>query len=342
MNICFNIAILLLTDNCVDKIDKSLESIRSQNFDSKRIKIVFVDNASLDGTYEKLIEYTRTMDLAIYRIREKCLRTRLLQEALSFLDFTDYKYITLLEPGDVLFPDFIKSCTSVMERHATHVRRVLITETERIDASGHSIQQRPLFSESCMLQKRLHYPYLMAHGTDHKVQCFFSKGTIPMVLTELPFFIDHRDLFKTAAFSFSNEWIYLKDVLSRLSVSNCEDPAKDLMLKLYLSIRLDLINGTVFADMPKGEDNNLPSQTMINECLANLALKYAAQAYDKNDHDSAKKLMLFSELVDETILKHKAYQILAQKQKSEGLVQLITGHLVQEITFSPPFGSKRL
>lgn len=338
MTNAYNVVVLLLTENCLEKIDKTIEILHRQTFNPLRLKIVAVDNGSTDGTYERLIKHSLESNLSVYRLKEKDLPTRLLRLALKFIEYVDYKYITLLRPGDILYPEYIAKCAEVMDKYADIERRVLISEADIFDDSGTLVHQIPIFSNNCILHKRIHYTYLLAIGSQHKIQSFYCKKTIPNNLPDLPFCIDHTDWFKMAFYAFFGECIYLKDSLSLIHATPYEDPFYELMLRLYQITRLEITKNTLFSDMPLDDNKNVPSMEFVKTSLCRLALKLAAHALDKSDAKTAKKIMLFAEMVDENILNLDEYHLLDQFLKNGTPFERERFCSPREETISPPTG----
>ncbi len=334
----YNVVVLLLTDNCLKQIDTSIESIHSQTFEQKRLKIVAVDNGSTDGTYERLIKYARESELAVFRLRERFLPTRLLCHALSFLDYINYKYITILRPGDILYPDFIARCADIMEKYSDCERGILISETDIREESGKLKQQSPIFTNNCILRKKVHYPYLLTTGFEHKVQSFYCRGMIPLILPELPFAVDHTAWFKMANYLFANDCIYIRESLSAIRDTAYEDPVHELMLRLYQITRCEITSSHRPADMPPGYTGKVPSAKQVRDRLCRLALKYAAQAVNQGNNKIADKILLFIEMVEADILNNEEYNLVKQAIKNSDHLEMEKFRPAWE-TVSPPQGA---
>lgn len=313
----FNVAVLLLTDNCAGVFGATVDSIRLQTFDPERIKIVAVDNCSEDGTYELLLESAIKTNLAVYRLRKQVFPTRLLRAALLYLRFTDYKYLLILNPGDILDPRFISRCVEVMETHSKPFRSVLLCEANVIDERGKRCSQPPLYTDSCILARREHYNEFFVNGPAHRIQAFYLTRSIPLMLPELPFCTDHTDWFSKALYAFNSECLYLKEPLATVRVSPPKCRVYQLMLRSYLVNRLDLVRGTVYSSVKMNYLDRLDVSGKINENLAMYALRHAREALAAGDTETAEKILLYAEMVYDEITKSRYYDNLVSFLRSE-------------------------
>lgn len=306
----FNVVILIFTRNCVDSIRRTLDSCLTQTFDSRRIKIVVVDNNSTDGTYEKVLEYVSTTSVAVYRLCEQRFATRLLRAADRILEFVEYKYIAVLSPGDIIYPNYVERCTAVMEQHATLERGLLISETDVIDPSGIIARQLPIYTESGVLMKRIHYTEFFTTGVGRKIQCFAIKRIFPKVLPDIPFCVEYADWFMKAIYAMNMECIYMKDALSATATIERTDMLNQMMLRLFLVKRMSLIRGTIFAEDTSSVCDDEDTQRRISENLAALALEYACQALVRKEFKVVKDLLLYAEMVFGEIVGSELYCLL--------------------------------
>ena len=339
MNNYYNVVVLLLTDNCADALDRSIDSVLNQSFDAKRIKIVAVDNHSTDGTYEKLLKYACSTGISVYRLKKKSFPTRLLRSALSYLTYTDHKYITVLCPGDILYENYITRCAEVMDEYCTPDRRLLICEADIAVEKDIIDSQTPIYTSNCILLKREHYKEFFINGVGHKVQVFFLNNTIPTMLPELPSCVDYTDWFSKAMYSFGNECIYLQDILACTKTFNCQNKIYDLILRLYTVTRLDLIRGTVFSDISLSYLDSHDVAGKINNNLSLLALKYASEAVDDGDMSLAERILLFAEMVDEEVTGTENYCMVKKSIASGCRNQFSYTIDISENSVSPPEGA---
>jgi len=335
----FNVIVLILTDNCADRIDRSIQSVLSQSFEPRRLKIVAIDNCSSDGTYEKLIEHLRRDDIALYRLPQRDLPTRVLRTALYVLEPVAYRYITVLDPGDQLYPDYIEICTTTMEQHPSIDRTILLCEIDTVDQTGKVFPPAPAFTDSCILMKREHYTQFFMHGIGHKIQCFYSVDAIPLRLPELPFCVDHSDWFKKAHYCFSSECIYIKSPLARRAPSRYDDPLYELILRLHLVKRLELIQNAVFVDDVYEVFHRLNRPEITYGNLARLALRFALVALDRTDRETARRILLFAEMVDSEIPGTDLYAALDRSIQHGGAPPVLEDFVEPQNSVAPPDGA---
>lgn len=335
----YDVAILLITHNCVDKIDRSIKSVLDQTFDNTRIKIVVIDNHSDDGTYEKLMGYVKENRISIFRVRVSRTPTRLLLSAMSFLEYVDYKYLLVLNAGDELYTDCIKNYTAIMDEYSDIDRRILICETDLKNELGHVSKQRPIFTENCILLKREHYTQFLTNGTGHKIQCFYCRGVLSSNFAELPFIIDYNDWFKKALFSFRMGCVYIKDSHSCTLATQYHDELYDLILRLNLVIRLELTRSSMYSEENYKYFDELNSRKIINQNLSSLALQYALNAQKRSDTSAANKILLFAEMINENVMMSELYSLLNNYSDNCNMPDSLNNYINLDKSVSPPEGA---
>ena len=335
----YDVVVLLLTYNCIDKIEKSIQSVLDQTFDKNRIKIVVVDNHSDDGTYEKLINYVKDDRISVYRLRVKRTPTRLLLSANSFIEYIDYKYLLMFNAGDELYPNCIEKYTAIMDQYSDMDRRILICETDIKDECGNISSQVPVFTENCILLKREHYTRFLSNGVGHKIQCFYCRGVLSSNFSELPFIVDYNDWFKKALFSFKMGCIYIKDSLSCTLATKYDNDLYDLILRFNLVIRLELTRSSMYSEENYKYLDELNSRKLIDQTLSSLALQYALDAQRKSDPAAANKILLFAEMINEDVIKTDLYSKLKYLIGSCTRPESSTNYNTLQQSISPPEGS---
>ena len=309
-NETYDVLVIITTNDNVNNIDSSIQSILNQTFDQSRIKIVAIDNHSTDGTYEKLLEYAINYDIAVNRLSKKLLKTRVLIKSLQFLEFySNYRYFTILNPGDILYPDYLEKCTAIMDSTNFYKTMVLFSNTDILNSSGTVYKQVPVLEENCILFKKLHLDQFLIKGTTHKVQCLYSYGSLPQSLVEMPYYIDYNDWFKKAFFPFRMNTIYLKDSLSCISETKYDDKLNDIVLRLSLATKFK-----IYRNSYPGSDNNYLDDVLSNKDiyrnLASLSLNYALNMVEIDDNTTASKMLLLAEVIFEDIVNDKFYETL--------------------------------
>lgn len=332
----YDVVVLITTYNCVEIIDRSLQSILSQTFDSSRIKIVAVDNYSTDGTYEKLLQYVIERRISVNRLKKKYLETRLLQKALQFLQFySDYRYFTILNPGDILYPQFIETCTEMMDKTANYTTKALFCNTDMADDSEIIAKQPPIFSDNCILLKQKHLAQFFIKGIRSKVQCLYSIGAMSGSLVEMPLYVDLTDWFKKAFFPFRYNCIYLKDALACTYKRKYDDKLYDLVLRYSLIVKFKIYRNSFPGDSNSYLDGMLLNKDIYKN-LSHLALEYATDSLENNEVISASKLLLFAEMVNEDIIYDQQFLELKDFLSIGTLATTAKVKLLEESCLAPP------
>lgn len=337
----YDVVVLLFTRNCREALPRTIESVLGQTFDKNRIRLVAVDNNSTDGTYESLLAYAQNTSISVYRLSETQLPTRLLRKTTATLDFAEWKYITIVNPGDTIYPNFIEKCSELMDRFTDSGNRFLICETDLLK-NGVVMKQNPIFSSSCILMKREHYPHFFLHGMGHKVQCFFSRKAIPESLPELPFCVDYTDFFKKAVYSFTAECIYVRDALACTSPAPCEDMLKDLILRLFLVKRSEHSIAALFAGKSFKYLDLEGTRSQVHENLARLALQYASQALEDGQVKAAEDILIFAEMVHDDITRTDLFSALKAAVAGNTLHIPERRMAAAENTVAPPDGAQMI
>lgn len=112
----------------MNEIDDSIQSVLNQNYDKENIYITIMDFGSTDGTYEKLLTYDR-YHLGVYRnykYQNPRLRiSHMWKLAEHIVPNGKYSFQTILYPGNVLYPNFMKVCTESFIRNWGKNPRIL-------------------------------------------------------------------------------------------------------------------------------------------------------------------------------------------------------------------------
>ncbi len=93
-------------------IDRCIQSIKAQDYDSEKIEFIFVDGNSTDNTFEKLTEYAK--DIHNFRILSNPKRT--VPYAMNIgIKVSRGKYIIRLDAHAEYAPDYISKCVYYLE-----------------------------------------------------------------------------------------------------------------------------------------------------------------------------------------------------------------------------------
>ncbi|HHO74926.1 MAG TPA: glycosyltransferase [Deltaproteobacteria bacterium] len=301
----YNIVVLLLTDNNAQTIDRSIQSILDQSIYSERIKVIAVDNHSTDGTYKKLLGYVKSNDISVYRLDKRYLKTRQMNHANNLMRHTMHAYMTILEPSDVLYPDYLERCTNLLDDPIKTDCRIIFSEVDLIDDEGKSFKQTPMFDEDRVLRRKKSFVEVFNKGLGHKVQCFYRAGVIPKSLFELPHFVDFTDCFRKAFFLQSHPGIYMRTSQACICKTKYPDKIVDLVSRFYLITRLKVFRDTL-NDESVAFLKGLDSEDIYRN-LSGLALEYASESLADGETGTARRILLFAEMVFKDIVHSDFY-----------------------------------
>lgn len=302
--------ILIIADDRMEKLDKTIDSILKQTIEKELIRVLIIDNASQDGTYEKLLEYEIKYPQLISVIREKqpTIRGRLLKSLIRHLRFAQVGSSLLLNPGDIIYPDFIKEARTLL--YLKEDAKCFIYEVDLFEGDG-VVKQSPIFEENCILTricKDVYYKY----GIGHKVQVFYRKLPIDLSV-KLPYYEVTEKHHDWLAVSFHREDmnVYLKKTAGCI----CEeiiDYKQDLIeWAFFIKRTLYAVETQVFstkdaADMEKDEI------AAAYHCLAVMALQYTLKNLKKGLFEDAEDALIFAEMMKADIVKDDYYQRLRE------------------------------
>jgi hypothetical protein len=127
--------------------------------------------------------------------------------------------------------------------------------------------------------------------------------------------------------------------LSLINPVKKEDPVYDLILRLLLATRLDMVNSVRFSEIAHNDSDDAPGMDEINTQLCSLSLQYAIDALYTGDYSVTKKALLFAEMLKHDIVKSKTYHLIKQALISRKLPETNTGNLLHRKTVDSPPGS---
>ncbi len=168
------ILILMPTLNNVDDIDASIESIWAQHYNKENIYVTVMDFGSTDGTYEKLLRYS-SRHFGVYRNHRTKNRRLMLSYMAKMGEFThpggQYSFQAVLYPGDVLYPDFIVTCSELFIRHWAENPTMVVCETDIWSKEKKVVHQSPLFEKDRVINGSHELTEFGRRGYRHQIQC---------------------------------------------------------------------------------------------------------------------------------------------------------------------------
>jgi len=109
------VSVIIPCYNAENYIDRCIDSVISQNIGTEIINIVCVDDASSDGTYEKLLEWESKYPENIIILHCDTNRRQGAARNLAF-EYADTEYITYLDADDFIDKDFIGTLLEVADK----------------------------------------------------------------------------------------------------------------------------------------------------------------------------------------------------------------------------------
>lgn len=168
------ILVLMPTYNNVAEIDASLESIWNQNYDRENIYVTAMDFGSTDGTYEMLLKYD-PYHFGVYRNLQSTNPRLRLSHMAKMSRYTHpgghYSFQTVLYPGDVFYPDFMKICNEALILNWQDNPCMVVCETDIYEEDGSVSTQPSLFTEDCKIDGSRDITKFISGGYRHQVQC---------------------------------------------------------------------------------------------------------------------------------------------------------------------------
>jgi glycosyltransferase involved in cell wall biosynthesis len=153
-------------------IDATLDSVLNQTYARDKLRIVFMDNCSDDGTYEKilsLIPKHREL-LSVCKMKAPSKQAKVLKEFSAFT-INSPGYYTVLLPGDIIYPSFVEKSVSVMHRHGEI--GTVFANVDIKNRAGTAVRQTPIFEDNLFFDKQSEYILFFTAGIGAKVIAFY-------------------------------------------------------------------------------------------------------------------------------------------------------------------------
>lgn len=332
-NMC--LYLLMIADKNMEYMERTIESILAQTLDHSRLRVLIMDNASTDGTYQRLIGYEIKYPQLISVIREKqpTTRGRLFKRMIQHLRFSDVEFSMLMEPGDIIYPDGLKKAAAALR--VSGQCRCAVFETDLWD--GESVKkQTSIYRDNCILNQLCSINNY-TDGIGHKVQVLFRGLPIDLSM-KLPYFSIAAD---------QNEWftqlfypkayrMYVKEPLGCIAVRQTEDVVDDLVRKtFFLKRNFYAVETSVFSSF-NAADVEKEELAAGYRLLAITALQSAVEKLECGDFKQAEDCLIYAEMMDLDITGELLYQEIKRVlDEGSGDVSRLREMLVQE-SLEPP------
>lgn len=314
----YNIFLIVPVDNEVDLIDNTMKGILEQSYSRSEIRVLFMDNASIDGSYEKILDYIEMYPelVSVYRMEKPTKPARLLKQAAKYLRFSSVHFSMFLHPGDRLYAGFIEKAVGIM-----HMNRTISAVYSNVDIchdENNIEKQKAIFTDNCIIDKEVNYGLFFSAGIGAKVQILF-RGLQPNALERLVDMekrIDWND-WLGAAFPNNGKVIYLTESMGCIMKREPDDVMFDLMTKAY-SLKSQFYMTETVANYTERQKKDRADMEAAYRCVAKNALLCAYEAEVDQNWELAKQCLMFAEMMYLDIVKEEAY-VLLQRAVQDGI-----------------------
>lgn len=302
--------ILIIVDNDIDKLDRTIDSLLCQTVDMSLLRILLIDNASQDGTYSRLIDYEIEYPHIISVIREKkpTTRGRLLKHMIRHLRFAEVGSSMIMMPGDIIYPDFIKRARTLSELKKSV--KCFVYETDIWNGQT-TKKQIPIFINNCFITKLCEDVYYK-NGIGHKVQIFYS-GLPINVNVKLPYYevVVKSHEWLSVAFYRDAGNCYIKESAGCIYVGEVDIKRELIEWSFFIKRNLYAIETHVFSTKNVLNVQKEAIDAAYN-CLSIMALQYAVYEFGKGLIEEAEDALVFAEMMNLDITEDERYLKLQQ------------------------------
>ena len=169
------VAVIIPTHNEINQLQVSIESVLKQSYGIDNLRIIIVDNASNDGTYELILEYLKSYKevMGIYRIAEETKNARVIKKAFELLSEQGYEYSTILLPGNELYEGYVEQCVQMMKKYREFNPKFLVCEVDNRENDIIIQQQNRMYEDENVFSCKEVIKEFLTRGILHKVQIFY-------------------------------------------------------------------------------------------------------------------------------------------------------------------------
>lgn len=303
------------TRNNVDCIEKTLDSIWAQNYPREDIYVSVMDFGSTDGTYEKLLQYN-PYHFGIYRGRDTS-NQRIMIERMAQNGFVHpggwYCFKSVLYPGDVLYPDYLKICTKAFIDNQALKPSSLLCEVDKEDAQGNLIKQPALFESDKIIDGNEELKGYVDRGFQHQIQCMvygFGAGLVRQVGQSN----EQRWWNKWASPGYEQMVIYIHEPLVRQRCIQYDDELEEILLRWEWIIT---IIRTQEARFGKFQDESFYKDARHN--FAQYAIWRSFLLVRQGKKKEAEDCLLISGVLDSSIENDVLYKKMSNYLESDSL-----------------------
>lgn len=303
------VQILIPTHNDVGQIDETMKSIRNQNYDKENVYIAAVDFESTDGTYEKLLTYD-SFHMGVYQYTGEYNKRTMPALAARLASFTfpggEYSHIMLLNPGDIIYPDFLKKMTALMYGYRAYNPRMVVGEVDIIrKCDGRKINLESLYGKEHVIEGKSKGLELLRKGYNHNIICF--GGEIDSRRYRAASILNERTWWNKniMAYNFERNIVYTPERLACIKERFYEDELTEILLR-YESIIL-FIRGYESQYMKKVDSD---FQIRAEENICNYALWRSYLLYKEGKKKQALECVKIASIISPLFAQSEIFNML--------------------------------
>ncbi|MEG0961769.1 MAG: glycosyltransferase family A protein [Lachnospiraceae bacterium] len=331
----FYVYIFIPTHNSIETLNTTVESIERQTYDKERLKVIFIDNASTDGTYQKELAYITGNPIMFSVIRETIPTTngRLLKKAIDALYYAKFRFYLFLSPGDILYPNSIEQ--NILLFNLNRTAQILASEVD-VKYEDNRTEQQPIFTDNCILRPSVDRIQYYKAGIGHKVQVMFRRRCLNFVI-KLPYYAqlaEYNDWISLVFYA-SAECIYTREKSGCITIKKEKDPITRLINKTFFIKRNFYAAETKVFSTMKADEVELEERSAGYHSLAVWALQYALEEIKCDNHKLAQDCLTYAEMIDLNIVEEEEYQMAVLALHDPSNIPLLEEKLLQD-SVEPP------
>lgn len=327
--------IIIPMRNQKELLKETVQSIEALKNPHDSVKVVFVDNASTDGSYEQALEYVIENPKKYSVFRESVLNTdgRLLKKTVYLLRHTHVDYSMLMNPGELIYEKELEQAVGLLSlyREADFV----ISEVDVIEEDiVRSVQ--PIFTENFVIRPYNYRSLYYRYGIGHKIKVIHRKMFLKINIKMTHFgHITRFNDWLTMSFYANGRAIYNKNKIGAV-LSDREDVLDNMMNKaLFLKNCLYPSETGVFSSR---KNNDFIQRENIGDAYRSLsleALKKMVKVLNKGEWGLAEELLIYARMIYPLIQEEKIYS-LAEKALDETKWIRVLEEVLVESEVIPP------
>ncbi|SDB60264.1 glycosyltransferase family A protein [Butyrivibrio sp. INlla16] len=283
-------------------LDRTIDSIFRQTVDISKIRVLIGKNNTGMEDYKKVLQYEIDHPATISVIHEKkpTTRGRILKHMLRHLRFTKVDYSVILEPGDVIYPDFLKKGMQVLSLR--NFSGAVIFEADLWDGNQEYTVQ-PVYSSNCILDNLSRSEYYRRDGS-HKIIVLY-KNLFTDIEMKLPYFqviADYYSEWFSLIVNREREITYFRNSMGCVYKKGVTDAASDLVKRTFLIKRNMYALETGVFSSEEASDVELAERDDAYHNLSNRALQLALYKLGNGEYKEVEDCLIYAEMIDPKVV----------------------------------------